>query len=128
MYRPMPRHLHDCLPIADPATSLVFVERHPVTGRLVELVEGTTIGRAGCDVTLVDPEASRLHALLHEPTGEHPIIEDLGSRNGTWVNERRIDRCFGLRPGDRIRLGRTVWDVEARRVNPRARSQTRPDG
>ena len=105
-------HAH-CHPPGRPATPLVLIERHPVTGRMVELVDGATLGRAGCHVRLADPEASRLHAVMRDGPGG-PSIEDLGSRNGTWVNDRRIDGRFGLRPGDVMRLGRTVWHVRTR--------------
>jgi phage FluMu protein Com len=47
------------------------------------------IGRAGTDVPLEDDEVSRRHALLeiHE---DRYILKDLGSTNGTFVDERRI--------------------------------------
>ena len=100
--------------------SLVFVEQHPLAGRLVELRDGVTIGREGCDILLADPEVSRRHAVLHHPAGEAPRVEDLGSRNGTFVNGRRIDGSSGLQPGDTLRFGNTVWAVEDRSARTRA--------
>jgi pSer/pThr/pTyr-binding forkhead associated (FHA) protein len=36
-------------------------------------------------------------------------IEDLGSTNGTFVNETRITGIVPISPGDRVRFGNTVW-------------------
>jgi predicted Zn finger-like uncharacterized protein len=51
----------------------------------------TTIGRAGADIVIEDPEASRVHAAI-EILGEHAIIRDLGSTNGTFVDLERIEQ------------------------------------
>lgn len=67
------------------------------------------------DVALADGRASRLHAVLERfPTGW--VIRDLGSRNGTFVNGRRLEGDHVLRPGDEIRVGSTrlVMRTEAR--------------
>jgi pSer/pThr/pTyr-binding forkhead associated (FHA) protein len=91
--------------------TLVFVEEHPITGRLIELADGATVGREGCDILLADPEASRRHAVLRDDPGLGPQVEDLGSTNGTYVNDRRVDGASRLRSGDVIRFGNTVWSV-----------------
>ncbi len=90
----------------------VFVEREPVTGRVVPAQPGTTIGREGCDVLLPDPEVSRRHAVIRF-VGGAPALEDLGSTNGTWINERRVDGPTPIKLGDTIRFGNTVWQVQA---------------
>lgn len=51
----------------------------------------TTIGRSGADVNLDDPEASRQHAAL-EILGDHAVLRDLGSTNGTFVDIDRIEQ------------------------------------
>lgn len=99
--------------------SLVLVEQHPLAGRLIELADGATVGREGCDILLADPEVSRCHAVLRDTPGHGPMIEDLGSTNGTFVNDRRIGGAFGLEPGDVVRLGNTVWSVEDRSARTR---------
>jgi pSer/pThr/pTyr-binding forkhead associated (FHA) protein len=91
---------------------LVFVEREPVAGRVVPIVAEATIGREGCDILLPDPEASRRHAALTQRE-EDPVIEDLGSTNGTFVNGVRIEEPTALREGDAVRLGNTIWHVTA---------------
>jgi predicted Zn finger-like uncharacterized protein len=51
----------------------------------------TTIGRSGADFNLDDPEASRQHAAL-EILGDHAVLRDLGSTNGTFVDIDRIEQ------------------------------------
>jgi pSer/pThr/pTyr-binding forkhead associated (FHA) protein len=62
------------------------------------------IGRTDeCDVILYETGVSRRHARVFEENGQH-FVEDLGSSNGTHVNEARIG-LHPLKPGDSIRLG-----------------------
>jgi pSer/pThr/pTyr-binding forkhead associated (FHA) protein len=51
-----------------------------------------TLGRAGCDVILDDPELSRQHALI-SINGTTARLEDLGSTNGTFVDEERVEQA-----------------------------------
>jgi pSer/pThr/pTyr-binding forkhead associated (FHA) protein len=73
-------------------------------------LDGTavTLGRDPTnDLTLLgDPKISRAHAELRDRDGQWMLV-DLGSSNGTKVNDRRIDQ-HPLRDGDRIQLGRTT--------------------
>lgn len=63
-----------------------------------------TVGRAGtADVHLESDLASRLHARFYESEG-HIWLEDLGSRNGTTLNGRPVDRV-PLRCGDAVGVG-----------------------
>lgn len=63
------------------------------------------IGRhPGCDVCIDSLDISRQHARISvRPDGI--VIEDLGSRNGTWVGSERIQGPKMLVDGDRIRVG-----------------------
>jgi pSer/pThr/pTyr-binding forkhead associated (FHA) protein len=83
--------------------------------RVVPLGTGrVTIGR-GIENTLAlsdDLKVSRLHASLDD-YGAAWSIEDLGSRNGTYVNGSRLWAKQGLRPGDEIRVGDTVIRYES---------------
>ncbi len=66
----------------------------------------TTIGRrADRDVTVLDSDASRLHAEVRRLADGH-IIVDVGSGNGTSVNGRRIIE-HALADGDEIEIGKT---------------------
>jgi pSer/pThr/pTyr-binding forkhead associated (FHA) protein len=63
------------------------------------------IGRgAECQLALDDPMVSRKHAALRVYAGS-AMIEDLGSRNGVYLNGVRIDRPEPLHDGDQIRIG-----------------------
>src|SRR3954447_17080644 len=79
-------------------------------GREQILSAGSTIGREGCDVNLMDPEVSRRHATIRDQGGSLGI-EDLGSTNGTFVNGTRITAVTVLNDGDEVRLGNTVWSI-----------------
>lgn len=57
-----------------------------------------------------DLEISRQHAHVVKREG-HYWIEDLGSANGTFVNDLRVFRPEVLQPGDEIRLGQTTLQV-----------------
>lgn len=63
------------------------------------------------DVNSGDQEISREHARVVQREG-HYWIEDIGSANGTFVNDLRIFSPQVLKPGDQIRLGRTMLRVE----------------
>lgn len=72
-----------------------------------------TIGRAtGADFIVDEALVSRIHCRL-EADRDGVVVIDLGSRNGTFVNDQRIERTR-LKPGDRVRVGRvelTFTDV-----------------
>ena len=62
------------------------------TGQIFQITKTrTTLGRSGADINLDDPEASRQHAVV-EILGEHAILRDLGSTNGTFVDLERIEQ------------------------------------
>ena len=66
-----------------------------------------TIGReSGNFIQLEDHEVSRRHAEIRR-VGETLVLGDLKSSNGTFVNDRKVERAE-LASGDRIRIGRTV--------------------
>jgi serine phosphatase RsbU (regulator of sigma subunit)/pSer/pThr/pTyr-binding forkhead associated (FHA) protein len=71
----------------------------------------TFVGRsADCELTLSDRFLSRRHARIFRD-GETWMIEDLGSRNGTDVDERKISEPTQLRDGNLIRLSGTLMIV-----------------
>jgi pSer/pThr/pTyr-binding forkhead associated (FHA) protein len=92
---------------------------------ILELVEGNDLGRtfrlgaeatAGRDpsgpIALTDDQISRRHASF-TVNGDEVMIEDLGSRNGTYVNGQVLQGARRLVPGDRIRMGLTVLQLRS---------------
>lgn len=87
--------------VSGPTFSKVF----PITGP-------TVIGRQdGCDITITTDELSRRHCELR-PTADGLWVEDLGSANGTFINDKRITREL-IRPGDELRLDTLRFQVLA---------------
>jgi hypothetical protein len=65
----------------------------------------TLVGRhPGCDVHLPDRQVSRHHARVFH-TQQGFFIEDLGSKNGTFVNGNRVQEPVRLKDGDLIQIG-----------------------
>jgi len=78
--------------------------------------EAASIGRAqGNDVTVADPNCSSRHATI-ERDGESFVIRDDGSKNGTFVNGRRIECPAVLSAGDEIALGSTTVTFDRPRM------------
>jgi len=69
-----------------------------------------TVGRApGADFIVDEALVSRVHCRL-EAGGEALEIIDLSSTNGTFVNDRRVERASAA-DGDRLRVGRVELQV-----------------
>ena len=80
------------------------------------------VGRGSeADLQLDDESVSRRHALFRAGLGvgdhEHASVDDLGSRNGTFVNDRRIAGRVQLAAGDVVALG--ACKLELIRGRPR---------
>jgi hypothetical protein len=80
-------------------------------GEIFALDSEMTIGRApGCAVVISDSFASQLHARVFERDGTW-YVEDLGSRNGTWLNRTQVHGATKLEPGDLVKVGDTVLEM-----------------
>jgi hypothetical protein len=84
----------------------------PATSQVFPLGEEVTIGRApGCSVPLFDDNfVSQLHARIFVRDGQ-PFVEDLGSTNGTFLNQARLTGTMPLNQGDRLQVGQTVMEI-----------------
>ena len=60
--------------------------------------------RRKCLITIPSSKVSRRHARIVVSDGR-AVLEDLGSRNGTYLGGRRIDAAIELKNGDRIGIG-----------------------
>ncbi len=78
-----------------------------------------SIGRdAGNAIQLEDNEVSRRHAEIRH-IGDTLVVGDLKSSNGTYLNNRKIERAE-LTSGDHLQVGRTVFVFSRDRENERA--------
>lgn len=87
------------------APVLIFIHG-PIAGRRVELkTEELTVGRSDQnDLVLDDKLVSRLHAIFMR-RGDVILLEDLGSHNGTYVNDERLHSLRQLHHGDTVVIG-----------------------
>lgn len=76
---------------------------HPA-GIAYDLARGATLGRGDVEIRLEDPFASTRHARI-ERQGSAIVLEDLGSTNGTYLNDEPLGGPQPLHHGDRIRIG-----------------------
>lgn len=69
--------------------------------------------RDDCDLSLpFDTQISREHARLIYTREGRWLLEDLGSRNGTYLGKKRIEQTAELEPGLLFRIGRTWLRLE----------------
>ncbi len=92
----------------------LVVERAPghTAGMEYDIGEGAVMGRGDqAEIRLEDPFASSRHARL-VPQGGIVVIEDLGSTNGTYLNEELLSGPQPLHRGDRVRIGDSEFTYE----------------
>ena len=110
--------------------SEVWAYLHLSTGENLPITHWeNVIGRAkSCDINIEDPRVSRNHGTLTRDPKGNWTYRDLGSKNGAYVNERRVrkDQRVKVRPGDVISVGMTQCtlfpiSLEERRNNIKMR-------
>ena len=81
-------------------------------GESYPLGDEITVGRGGgCGIVLTaDQFVSTVHARVFR-RGDDVFVEDLGSRNGTFVNGERIATTTKIRRGDHVQFGQTVAEM-----------------
>jgi hypothetical protein len=92
----------------------LVVERAPghEPGMIYDLGGDVVLGRGDtAEIRLSDPFASSRHARVYEQ-GRILVVEDLGSTNGTYLNEELLDGPRPLHPGDRVRIGDSEFAFE----------------
>jgi FHA domain len=92
----------------------LVVERAPghQPGMIYDLDGPVMLGRGSeAEIRLEDPFASSGHARIFEQGGIL-AVEDLGSTNGTYLNEELLESPRPLHPGDRLRIGDSEFTFE----------------
>ena len=82
-------------------------------GSRYDVSGGATLGRGDVEIQLEDPFASSTHARLTRQ-GAILVIEDLGSTNGTYLNDELLRGPRPLHAGDRIRIGDSTFTYDDR--------------
>jgi len=95
------------------AARLVIVEPKHRRGTALAIDGEITLGRADtCTITIDDDTyVSTLHLRVYDYDGQ-PMVEDLGSTNGTFHNGNKLHGSKVLQPGDRIQVGTTVIEAQ----------------
>lgn len=92
----------------------LVVERAPGhdPGMIYDLDGEVILGRGErAEIRLEDPFASSGHARIYEQGGAM-VIEDMGSTNGTYLNEELLETPRPLHPEDRVRIGDSEFAFE----------------
>lgn len=110
-------------PSADKAQSYRIVDTATGTAFFLSPQEETTIGRSDpvtgimpdIDLSVVDSNrsVSRKHSKILRTNGEYSILEEVGTVNGTYVNDQRIPTGspVPIRDGDRLKIGLLSFKV-----------------
>lgn len=100
-------------PRSDQPTLLIVIDG-PLAGASVPLGNAPiTLGRSAANTVVLDDEfVSSHHARVYrDPSSQSWVIEDLGSTNGTVVNQRRIDSPVALPARVPVRIGATTFEL-----------------
>jgi hypothetical protein len=93
------------------ALGLEYIEPLDLAGERIDVDRAVTIGRSPeCDVQLQDTYLSSRHARVANDDGELSI-EDLGSTNGTYVNQELVKGRVLIERGDIVQVGGILFEV-----------------
>ena len=96
---------------AKPPTSVIVHAPDGGKAGTFRLSGSTEIGRGeDCRIRLDDTYASQMHARLYGKDGTW-FVEDLGSTNGTYLNDRRLSNPAEVHAGDIVRIGKTLLEL-----------------
>lgn len=81
------------------------------SGGLLPLADSLTMGRKSDNTVVLDDKyVSSHHIKIFKRNNEY-VVEDLGSTNGTKVNDVKIENRVTLRPGDIIKVGTAIFKL-----------------
>ncbi|MBX3118120.1 MAG: FHA domain-containing protein [Fimbriimonadaceae bacterium] len=111
MMQPGPQNATQVAP-GQPMTPTLVAISGPLLGNRFPIGQMIEAGREAAGIGLsFDTMASRKHATFSfTPNGV--VVTDLGSTNGTFVNDQRIQQQATIRPGDTVRIGVTTFRLE----------------
>lgn len=93
------------------ALALEYIEPLELAGERLDIDVAVVIGRSQeCDVSLQDTYLSSRHARVANDDGDLSI-EDLGSTNGTYVNQAIVTGRVHLDRGDIVQVGGVLFEV-----------------
>ena len=108
--RPSPR---PTLRARKTSTQLVIVEG-ALSGTAVPLgASPILIGRASDATIVLDDDFVSTHHARLSPNGNHWIVEDIGSTNGTWIDRTRVTTPTVFQPGTKLRIGKTSMELSS---------------
>ncbi|MDP1824530.1 MAG: GGDEF domain-containing protein [Archangium sp.] len=91
------------------AAALVVIHGEDLGRKFDLTTEETLIGRTSkADIQVDQDSVSRHHAKIRVD-GTRITVEDMGSTNGTIVNDEHIEETLRLRNGDLVKIGRTIF-------------------
>ena len=96
----------------DTSPTRLVVTDGPLRGTTLPLTSSAIlIGRApSCTLVLDDDYSSSRHARLYPENGRW-FVEDLGSTNGTFLGQTRVDRPMPVTPGAEVRVGKSTLEL-----------------
>jgi pSer/pThr/pTyr-binding forkhead associated (FHA) protein len=93
--------------------SVVVLDDKGRKAKTIRLAGAIQIGRAdACHIKLPDTYVSQFHARIFPEDGSW-FVEDLGSTNGTFLNQRKVAAPSEVRAGDRVRIGTTTLELRS---------------
>ncbi len=91
---------------------IVVLDEKGKKSKAIKLLGTVQIGRAdACHLKLPDTYVSQFHARIFPQDGSW-FVEDLGSTNGTFLNQRKVAAPSEVRAGDRVRVGKTTLELK----------------
>jgi pSer/pThr/pTyr-binding forkhead associated (FHA) protein len=98
----------------------------PCLGQAIAVESELLLGREEPDPGSLggDARLSRRHARISFDEHGRAVVEDLGSTNGTWINEERLSAPHVCVTGDVLRVGQSTFQLE---VAPPPAARTEPD-
>ena len=86
-------------------TPVLLAHSGPLNGLNWNISDSLTVGRGlECDVIVNDRQVSRVHARIKRTKSNETLLEDLDSKNGTYLNGEIINKPMALKDGDEIKI------------------------